>query len=418
MFFLPVFSVRHGTKEVTMSGTMPALYANRRRLFRHLHRGGVYAHLWTDAGNRSHWFRVDGQAQAAERTVPRAWRRHNVYFTVHPLAQIPPANTAGSTDPRRIASQLPYIAALNALFAEFDGKDFVLPLELVRHLPDQASLLKPVELRQARRNAAEKAFYVAPARFKARALAAIRGLAVPPSVIVDSGGGYHCYWLLATTVPLDDTNRADLQAVQHAWVQMVGADPGASDLRRVLRVPGTFNTKPGFGAHPPRVEFVEADFTRLYELRELEEAVNDWLYAQRPRQWLGIARTPRPRSDGDGDGVRSRFNRTHAIADLLVAHGYRLSFATRTATRLARPGRDATHSSVTVFPAREDGTPELAVHFSTNDPLYSDEYLDAASGGVRRRAHDAFHIYGMLEHDGDWPAAYAAARAMLQGATA
>ena len=113
--------------------------------------------------------------------------------------------------------------------------------------------------------------------------------------------------------------------------------------------------------------------------------------------------------------MRGIFNRSHSLIDLLTAHGYQVSFATRTATRLARPGRNGANASVTVFPAREDGTPELSVHFSTSDPLYSAEYLDADGGEVRRRAHDAFHIYVMLEHGGDWQAAYAAARKLVQG---
>ena len=53
---------------------------------------------------------------------------------------------------------------------------------------------------------------------------------------------------------------------------------------------------------------------------------------------------------------------------------------------------DVYKRQVTVFPAREDGTPELSVHFSTSDPLYSAEYLDADGGEVRRRAHDAFPV--------------------------
>ncbi|MCB0064259.1 MAG: hypothetical protein KDE19_19180, partial [Caldilineaceae bacterium] len=61
-----------------------------------------------------------------------------------------------------------------------------------------------------------------------------------------------------------------------------------------------------------------------------------------------------------------------------------------------------------IFGAEENGRPELSIHFSTNDPLYSQEYVDAESGKVRRHLNDAFHIYVMLEHNGHWDAAYQA----------
>ena len=60
--------------------------------------------------------------------------------------------------------------------------------------------------------------------------------ALPRSVIIDSGGGYHCYWLLVESFVLDDDEaRSRADRLQKAWVELVGGDNGARDLARVLR---------------------------------------------------------------------------------------------------------------------------------------------------------------------------------------
>lgn len=392
-----------------------------------LHRDGTVAHLWTDAGNRSYWFavgepsaqpvtryRAKQAARLTKRRVPKGWSRHNIYFTVHPLSQIPPRSTNGRTNRRYISSQSEYICAINTLFAEFDGKDYVYSLEYGARLLANFRELTTVEQRQAVSNAKERLFYRAPARYKQRALHQIEALDYPPSVIVDSGGGYHCYWLLRETVPIDESNRDDVQAIQHGWVQIVDGDRGAADLRRVLRLPGSFNHKQGFGTEPPRVDFVKVNFDLLYDYQRLEEVVSDWLYAERRarmermrKRRTGSSTQSSPLNrDPEEIALRQQFNATHDIATLLTTHGYRLCSAHGGQIRLARPGRDRLHSSVTVFPAQEGGLPERSIHFSTNDPLYSREYIDAKSGKVRRRLYDAFALYVLLEHGGNWEAGY------------
>jgi len=62
-----------------------------------------------------------------------------------------------------------------------------------------------------------------------------------------------------------DRDRA--RRVQAAWVAYVGGDPGAKDLARVLRVPGSRNLK----YDPPRpVGVLRADYNQLYNLPDLE----------------------------------------------------------------------------------------------------------------------------------------------------
>ena len=113
---------------------------------------------------------------------------------------------------------------------------------------------------------------VAPNRNEALKLAsAIR----PPTLIVDSGGGVHAWHLLEEPWLLDDEHdrkqAAELAARwQDAHRKRVPwqIDPTA-DLARVLRIPGTFNTK---GEPPALVQLLQATGPR-YPLQDLLDDV-------------------------------------------------------------------------------------------------------------------------------------------------
>lgn len=70
---------------------------------------------------------------------------------------------------------------------------------------------------------------------------------VPPSIIVDSGGGFHAYWLLEAAVTDTETLRqvplwnARLRELLRTDAGYAGDDVG--DLARILRLPGTTNLK-------------------------------------------------------------------------------------------------------------------------------------------------------------------------------
>lgn len=78
---------------------------------------------------------------------------------------------------------------------------------------------------------------------KPQALGAIHGLDVPPSILVDSGRGYHAYWLLRSPVAVEEASR-----VMKAIADEVGGDH-VQDAARVLRLPGTLNHKTDPPAH-------------------------------------------------------------------------------------------------------------------------------------------------------------------------
>src|SRR5262249_35289527 len=62
----------------------------------------------------------------------------------------------------------------------------------------------------------------------------------PPSIIVDSGGGIQCYWLLAKSIKVTDANRDDIEARNKQIAEDVGGD-AVQNVDRIMRVPGTIN---------------------------------------------------------------------------------------------------------------------------------------------------------------------------------
>ena len=189
-----------------------------------LHRGGAFAYWWTMEGRQAFWWEVG-------RPTPLPGGRRNVYVGVHPTTIIPETNPRGEhKEPRELRAQLPIIAALNCLYTEYDAKDF--------------------------------------GGDKTKARAAADAIAPAPSVLVDSGGGYHLYWLFGEPWVLhSDEDRQHAKRLQAAWVAYAGGDKAVKDLARVLRVPGTLNHK----YQPPRpVQYVFACFERTYTRQELE----------------------------------------------------------------------------------------------------------------------------------------------------
>lgn len=209
--------------------TLDPIYL-RKKLLAHLTRGGSYCYWWTSEGKETTWWPV-------ARPTPLPTGKINIYFGVHPVASIPQhtyrtGERAGQVKPaRETRAQIDDVSAINCLFAEFDGKDFE--------------------------------------DGKSGALSHIVDIVPPASVLIDSGGGYHAYWLLAAPAALDDdATRKHVRDLQTQWVEYVDGDRGAKDLSRVLRVPGTRNYKEKYAPNYPEVSFVWYEDT-TYTLDEL-----------------------------------------------------------------------------------------------------------------------------------------------------
>ncbi|WP_294289098.1 hypothetical protein [uncultured Sphingomonas sp.] len=73
---------------------------------------------------------------------------------------------------------------------------------------------------------------------KPAVIARLRSLDVPPSFIVDSGGGLQPIWLF--DAPTGDFDL--VEGVNRSLVALFDADPGTFNIDRLLRVPGSLNT--------------------------------------------------------------------------------------------------------------------------------------------------------------------------------
>ena len=91
---------------------------------------------------------------------------------------------------------------------------------------------------------------------KAAVLHKLNASAMPPSYVVDSGGGLQPVWLFDGEV----TNFELVEGINRALIARYGGDPGTFNIDRLLRVPGSLNTpnakKAAAGRTPARAGFV------------------------------------------------------------------------------------------------------------------------------------------------------------------
>lgn len=98
-------------------------------------------------------------------------------------------------------------------------------------------------------------------------------LRLPPSITVQSGNGLHAYWLL--TEALTGTDMERIEAALRLLADTVGGDMSVCEIARLMRLPGTHNTKQG-QFQPVTIQTIEP--SRRYELDDIEE----WLAETSP----------------------------------------------------------------------------------------------------------------------------------------
>ena len=370
---LRVNAAQSATVERRAAGEQSLRQANAARraalLLDRLHRGGAWRFLWTPNGGqsgdkkRSVWSAVDSALRP-----PASWAGKHTYFGVNPSSVRRNHFEASTNDT---------IAALNCLYAEFDGQDFTTPdpaliakhFAILRSNPDHAKTKDDALLRQATGYAQSALYALDMPRYNAFALAHIRALPVAPSALWFSGGGYQAVWLLAETFVIStDDDRSRAKRIQNDWVYFVGGDDGAKDIRRILRLPGTYNIKPKY-PNRPLVDFVDFDLQRTYALDELVALLPEPAPAPEPEPARERSpRTPSDRSPSDNAGSMSAFaykvmtayNAAHTITDTLLTFHYG---KTDNPSRLTRPGGKS--PSVHIDLAENE-----SFHHGSSDPLY------------------------------------------------
>lgn len=83
---------------------------------------------------------------------------------------------------------------------------------------------------------------------------------VPPSILITTGGGWHGYWLLTEPLAITDENRVMVKRTLKGLALACGGDTKVADFARIMRIPGTVNTKPGRGQTCQVVDFIPAQF--------------------------------------------------------------------------------------------------------------------------------------------------------------
>lgn len=114
----------------------------------------------------------------------------------------------------------------------------------------------------------------------ADALQALEFLPFPPSVIVDSGGGLHAYWILEELIDVSGGNYTAVEQACRQLAHILAGDTACAEIARILRLPGTANSKAATKAlngGEAAICAVLSDDGRVYSF----EALCEWLSEQR-----------------------------------------------------------------------------------------------------------------------------------------
>jgi hypothetical protein len=118
---------------------------------------------------------------------------------------------------------------------------------------------------------------------------------LPASLIVETGGGLHCYWLFHEAEAATPGAVTRIEAALRQLAHHIGGDPQCAECSRLMRVPGTVNYK---RETPAAIRVLRDRPAARYELAELEDWLSEAqpLLARRAKQGNGAA-TPDNNTD-------------------------------------------------------------------------------------------------------------------------
>jgi hypothetical protein len=73
----------------------------------------------------------------------------------------------------------------------------------------------------------------------------VKALRLPPSIIVSSGHGYHCWWPFKEPLPATPENIERVEAALKQLADLVGGDMKVTQVAALMRLPGSHNSKWG-----------------------------------------------------------------------------------------------------------------------------------------------------------------------------
>ena len=110
---------------------------------------------------------------------------------------------------------------------------------------------------------------------------------IQPSLVVESGGGLHLYWLL--TAP-ELASEFSIEPILRGLAQALGGDRKVAEVAHIMRLPGTVNYK----YTPPRAcRVLDAYWDRRYALRDFERFAEQSRLAQEKGNTQGGERIPK-----------------------------------------------------------------------------------------------------------------------------
>lgn len=206
-----------------------------------LGRGGNIQYYISFKDNKKKFFNV-----GEPKPIPD-W--HEVYMNVHPLAERPESGRGDEKD----------VVAVGCVYCDFDVKD--------GWNENKIKFLNPL-----------------------------------PSALLSSGHGWYGFWFFTKPEKVNDENFSNLKRLQENWVKFQGADNGAKDLARVLRVPYSYNNKND--EHLP-VSFIYWKKDRLYTIDQLENIMDEKSVGMKSRQGFEYPEKVFEGGDGTGKGRNS-----------------------------------------------------------------------------------------------------------------
>lgn len=196
-----------------------------------------------------------------------------------------------------------------------------------------------------------------------------RAIHVPAGALVASGGGVHALWAIYP-VPVTPTTLPVLKATLRGLAKAVRGDTSVAELARVLRLPGTVNTKPNRNGARCEVIDILPHVTRLEDYA----MYRDELPPRRPTVRVDLpdgARLNLPRWTRDylehGAPQGERNNRLYAAAIEYRSNGYTRSEADRDlVARALADGLDESEALRTITSAwnSQHGAPNLPAHIA------------------------------------------------------